>query len=381
MRVVITLCLATLLSAATSGPVRAEDPVAVPDPGPAGDEGSPLGILPISGPIVLLPVQDRAGDPEAAAAVESALIRELGDRYPIIEPARIRDDLRRARVRDSGELPARGVRRMAEATGAGNFFSATLHQAVRGDVPQIMIAARLFGTERPELIWAGFTGLSGADGVRWLDRGRIVDLEELAAVAVRRLVRDLESPAPGYRHASRPLDGAFSIENRSITEIGRIAVVPFDVAGGMPGAGEILTDIALAVLHRRGARLALPGNVVDLLKQRGVLLRGEIDGLVRAALRAGSGADALFTGTVEMLQVRPRGTEPEPRAALSARLVDAGTGRILWMAGAERSGWDHEGFFQWSRVHSLGALSEGIMESLIASLEGSGGRRPRRTEQ
>ncbi len=347
---------------------------------PAEPEASVRGpALDPSERVVLLPIQDRFGDPDAAAAIERGLVSGLGARHAIVPPGDVRDDLRRARIRDSGAIPTRDLENLARGIEVEAFLSVTLHHADRGAVPQIVLSGRLLRPGRPTLVWAGFEALSGLDGVRWLDRGRIEDLEALAELAVGRLIADLDGAAARRRHDIPPAEDAFAPAARPVSDLGTVALIPFDSAGGMTGASEIVTAAAMAVLHRRGAAIASPGNVLDVLKQRGVLLRGEIDPYVRAALAAGSGAEVLFTGTVEMLEVRPRGGGPEPLAALSARLVDAGSGRILWMAGADRSGWDDEGAFQWNRIHSIGGLAEGVIESLVASLEGPLPKRARRS--
>ncbi len=337
-------------------------------PAPPGGGAADRSIL------VLLPVQDLAGNPRAAVVVEDELRARLSEHHTLANAATVRDALRRLRIRDSGSIPPAVLDRLAGELGAGAFFSATLHRASGGDVPEVTLSGRGVGADRPTLAWAGFEAASGLDEARWLGLGRVRDLETLVRQAVRRLVRDFD----GERHAPRrgvpSVKGAVLVDPRPISGLGVVAVIPFDVAADAPGAGEMATALALAVLFRHGAALAAPGAVEEVLRQRGTLLRGEIDGLTRAALRAAGQAGAFFTGTVEECALESGGPDPEPRAAIAARLIEAGSGRILWTAGLERRGRDREGAFELRRVRATGALLEEIMESLVNSLTGPAAR-------
>jgi hypothetical protein len=62
------------------------------------------------------------------------------------------------------------------------------------------------------------------------------------------------------------------------------------------------------------------------------------------------------------------GTEPDPSVALALRVLDVETGRILWMGGDERSGWDQIGLFRLGRIYTRGELARRMTEKLIAQL-------------
>jgi hypothetical protein len=330
---------------------------------------APAAAAPATGPLALLPIQDRAGDPEAAAAAARAIRDALAARHALLDPERVRGALRAARVRDSGALPPAALDRLAGDLGAASFFSCTLHRAGADPGMQVIVAGRLLRPDRGGIAWAGFESASRLDGQTWLGRGTVDDRLDLVRAAARRLAGALDAPGPLPR--ARPAAEAVRVRPVELESAGTIAVIPFDATTEAPGAAEIATDLALTLLHRRGARLAVPGAVEEVLRRRGILLRGEIDTLTRAALRAATGADLLFTGTVEALAIEGGGEAgSEPRAAIGARLVDAADGRILWAAAQERRGFDHEGLFQRGRVHSLGRLAFEMMDAFVASFAG-----------
>lgn len=350
----------------------------------------------------LLPIQDRVGDPAVAASVEDALRRTLASRAQLVDPVRLRDAQRRLRLRDASQASPAALARLGELTGAGWFFSATVHQATErrltrasqafvsdrpaaGPVPQITLSALAIrlrsgapgtGAARPgdaELAWAGFAAASGLDGRRMLGLGVVDDPELLARRVAEHLVETFVreiAAGPASADPAPPDLGGFRRRPISVEDLGRVALVPFGSVTERHAtrAGETSSGLALAVLYRSGAELVLPGRVNQVLRRRGVLPRGEIDAEARAALRADAGADSILTGTVEAWEVGGLGAEPEPRIAFSARLIDAGSGSILWWNGQDRRGWDRSRLLGSGRIHAAGRLAEDMMQSLVAGL-------------
>ncbi len=351
-------------------------------PGEAGWSREPGG---------LLPLQDRVGQPRIARAVEGALRTALAERHALVEPERLRDGQRRLRLRDTSQAAPESLVRLGELAGAEWLFAATLHQAVSGrasrasrayvtgrasgPVPQIILSARAvhLSAEVAELGWAGFEAASGLDERRLLGLGVVGELEALAEEMTLRLVETFERDvSQGTAWAGgRPARGGYL--RRPIDAGATVAVVPFHSVTERDAtlAGETVTELAHAVLYRSGAHLVLPGLVSEVLRQRGSLLRGEIDAQTRRELQRG-GAELILTGTVEAWELLGNVTEPEPHVGFSARLLDAESGAILWWNGQDRRGWDRSRALGLGRVHAAGALAEEVMASLVASfMEGA----------
>lgn len=342
----------------------------------------------VSGTGGLLPLQDRVGNPALAVVVEETLRDALSGKWELVEPSKLRDAQRRLRLRDTGTAAPADLAALGKEAGAQWLFSATLHQASRrettratraftgeraaaGPMPQITLSARvLLLNGGAELGWAGFASASGLDHRRLLGLGVTSDAEELARAVARELAESFLEGAPGRAVDAAP-DG-FLRASLTAADLGTVAVVPFLGASERDAvtAGEAVTELARAVLHERGVRQVVPGLVHAVLRGLGTRHLGEIGPEARERLHA-AGVSTILTGIVEGWEVRGA-TEPEPRVAFGARLVDAETGSILWMNGEERSGWKPAGAFGTGRVYARGRLAEDIMRSLVADFLGRG---------
>ncbi len=271
----------------------------------------------------LLPLQDRVGDPVLATVVQETLREELESRYSLVDPLRLRDALRRLRLRDLSQASADVLRRLAEDSSVNWFFGATLHMATETEwsratqvfigadiepIPQIILSARVFrnvtsdpgepGGDRTDVEWAGFVSASGLDRRNVLGLGVVEDPELLAREAARRIVAAFLEPTK--LNPPRPERGGFLREALSVEGMGSVAVIPFEGVSDREAnvAADTVTQLALSVLHENGVRLVLPGQVNQILRRRGTLLRGEVDAVTRAALRE-EGVNLILTGTVE----------------------------------------------------------------------------------
>jgi len=319
---------------------------------------------------LLLPLQNHTGDGGIARFVTEALETELlRHDLPLKSSDGLRDELRRLRLRDAADIDPADLRVLAATFEVEWLISATLHFSRETPLPQIAISAWAHRVEDNDLAWAGFESLTGRSDERSLGRGRIELLEDLAAVAVRRLVADLRRDLDGHREPTarvKPdLDG-FLREPLALEQLGKVAVLPFEsITDARPSeSGALITALTHATLHRNGARVVHPGRVKTVLNRRGVLLRGELDPLARAALRVAGDARHILTGTVETF-IASASLEPNPHVAFSARLVEVDSGRIVWLNGQERRGLERPGLFGRGNVYDAGTLAETMMQSLV----------------
>lgn len=325
--------------------------------------------LPPADSAMLLPLQDRHGDAALAQYVNEALQAELGRNLQLVETTGLRDELRRLRLRDAGDIDPSDLRRLAETFGVQWLISVTLHDANETPEPQFVISAWAHRVKDDNLAWAGFESAAGLSTERSLGRDRIELLENLAAATIRRLIADLGDSLEGKRGtAPRAADDdeGFLLRPVTVPDLGAVAVIPFEsVTGASPAeSGELITALARATLHRHGATLLHPGRVNAILRRRGVFMRGELDPLARAALRIGGAAVHILTGMVAIYE-SPRSIEPNPHVEFSARLVEVDSGRIVWISGQERTGWDRPGMFGRDKVYDAGTLATSMMESLV----------------
>jgi hypothetical protein len=325
---------------------------------------------PAGPPGMLLPLQDRTGDVALAQLVTETLHVELEKSLRLASSEGLRDEMRRLRIRDAGDIEPRQLRQLAEKFGVDWLISVTLHAARETPEPEFVISAWAHRVEENNLAWAGFESLAGLSTRRSLERNRIYELGPLVRLAVRRLVADFRRHLESDRRQpvrTSPGQEGFLLEPLAVEQLGTVAVLPFEsITDVRPSASaEVITALAHATLYRSGAVVVHPGRVNAILRRRGVFMRGELDPLARAALRVGGDADHILTGTVETY-TSPASVEPNPHVAFSARLVEVDSGRIVWMNGQEREGRDHPGLFGLGKVYDAGSLAETIMQSLVA---------------
>ena len=333
------------------------------------------GALAAEGPaIALFPVQNRTGDAGAAAAVDEALRRELGRLGRLVGPAETRDALRRLRIRNGDRVAPLLLRQLGAELAADWLASATLHESDRSLVPGLTLSLRLYSTDTGELLWTGFRGQSGLDRRTLLGLGTISEIEELAPLVARDLLRELPQAASGERPAS-PREPRRS-------RLGTVAVVPFTGSTEWQPtlSAEAITEAAQACLFADGVQLVSPNRLHDVLRRLQGGQWGGITEQTRATLERTAGADTILTGAVEAYDLGGGESEPEPRIAIALRLLDASTGRILWTGSSERRGWDRQGLFRRGQVYSRGALAERMMEDLARRLDKGDVQAPPRPE-
>ena len=329
--------------------------------------------------VAVAPLSDRQGDPATAAAVEGAVADALAAAgHTVVDRATLRDALRRRRIRVLDDAVPEELAAVAAAVGADRLLSITLHQAEMRDTPRLALSARAYDGAGGELLWSGFAAASGLDHRTVLGLGVVSDLGELGRRTAGRLCADFLAAAGGTgggRPAHRLAPPAAGL--------GRVAVLPFGSVTSAAGtnAAETATEITRSVLWRHGAELVSPSRVAAVLRQRRLNAWGGVDDATRTAVAAATGARWIVTGGVETYEVGGGGGgEPEPRVALALRLIDADSGRIAWMGGREKSGWDGSGPFRLGRVYSRGELAQRLVASMVRHLldDGAGERTPQR---
>jgi hypothetical protein len=328
--------------------------------------GALAGRAALADSVALLPVRQGVRVEGLGARLEQAVTAELARRATVIDAERIRAALRAERLRNvDAALPDR-LRAIAAAIGADWLISAAIHDAPEQLVPDLTISARLYDGRTGRMAWAGAVARSGLDTRGLLGIGAIVDLATLLPPVVAELLAGVElgaaaAASPGVGEEAPP---------------DLVGIVPFTVNEVVDGleVAAAATETMRALLLAAGVPLAEPGCVTTALRGPGGIQWGELSAEVRAELRDACGAARLVTGSVERWEVRG-GSSPEPVVAVAVRLLDAESGRILFVGSLEAGGFDREGWFGRGRVHSRGAQLRNLLERIVTRmlLAGSGG--------
>lgn len=327
--------------------------------------------------VAVLPIQNGAGDQQAAVALEQALGRELRKSAELVDRGRARRVLRRLRIRDGDDTAPDLLKSLGKELDADRLVVVTLHDAERRGTPRLAVSARAYSATTGELLWAGFKGGCGLDRQSVLGLGVVANLEGLIPQVASQLVEDFETAVLGGGE-----DEDRSTRSAAV-DIGTLAVVPLESVTEQrrTATAETVTEAARAALFRRGIRLVPPHCASEVLRRRQGGLWGGVTVETRSALRDSCGADSILTGSVETYDVHGSRREPEPEVAIALRMVNPETGRILWTGALERRGRDRQGMFRLGRVYSRGALAERLTAALTQRLLSEWPGRATRSEE
>jgi hypothetical protein len=317
------------------------------------------GLLAASSPrLVLAPVKRRVRDAEAAVAIETALRFQLTEFGELTSSLETRDELRRLRLRDVDTAAPEVIAGLASALGANWIVVATIHDVRRLDVSDLAMSVRFYRGDTGELAWADFMGRNGLDGRKALGLGVLTSMEDLARELVRRLLKESMLALESRRLPSN--------QATSVSASGRLALVPFTgfVEQDALGVADAATEATRAVLFRRGIDVATPGCVAEALRLQRAQVWGELAAETRNYLRETCGADRLLTGSVGHWETRGSALEPVPEIALAVRLLEATSGKIVWMSSIEKTGRSSESLFRAGRIYSRGKLLDRLLSRL-----------------
>jgi TolB-like protein len=146
----------------------------------------------------------------------------------------------------------------------------------------------------------------------------------------------------------------------------KIAVLPFDNLSGKKEAGRIITEIYVSELFKtRRYTVEEPGNIRQFLVQERIDTIGKIEIERLKMLGRRLKVDAVLVGTVEEYDEGQRGT---PVVAITARMVEASRGRIVWLSQHKRRGTDYIVAFEFGIVRSATKLAKKVVEEMVDTI-------------
>ncbi|MEO5367516.1 MAG: hypothetical protein H7831_14420 [Magnetococcus sp. WYHC-3] len=117
-----------------------------------------------------------------------------------------------------------------------------------------------------------------------------------------------------------------------------VAVLPFENLTNNPSAGIIIGDLVLTDVQSRDLfRIQEPSETRRLLSEMKIDINRLADASVARKVARSLGVDAVLVGHVSEFAYQ-HGLREEPAVGMSARLVGAREGRILWNANQSRMG-------------------------------------------
>jgi hypothetical protein len=330
--------------------------------------------------IALLPFQNVSGHIRSPAIIIPLIEPALRERgYEVVNPDAVETFLVRQRIRSTEKI------RREQLVALGREFGASL--ALVGSIdlfadppgnPQWGVSGSLLATEDGKIVWAGAAGFTGDDFTGFLGLGTVTSPEQLAALTVKKLLEDFPLPeSPGLSgKAVRPARSGkiagrvFRDPRLDTEEPKRVALLPFENGTERRGAALIVDDLMLVGLFLAGRfEIADPGEVSHVLQTLAVAPYGAIDLEALRSIGEKIDVDAVILGRVEDYNegLRP-GTSTSPSIAVSARMLETKTGRILWMGYYERSGEDYQIMLEFGKIKSMVPLAMRVIADLVESM-------------
>lgn len=149
-----------------------------------------------------------------------------------------------------------------------------------------------------------------------------------------------------------------------------IAMLPLENLSGRPENGDRVSRLVWTTLGEQGRyQVVDPGQMDAALVELRIRSSAAITREQVAAVSKRLSAPWILAGTVlECGAVRtPDGDVPS--FSLALRLLDGGSGRVVWTGMRAHSGEDHETVFGWGRETDLDRLAQLTARELIAAIQ------------
>lgn len=155
-----------------------------------------------------------------------------------------------------------------------------------------------------------------------------------------------------------------------VSKVKRVAVLPFSNISGRTYASEMVADIFVTEMFKLGKfHIEEPGNVREFMIKEGMLTIGEIDIENLKMMSEQLGLEAVIVGTVEEFDEGLTLSPKVPVVSITARMVEPGSGKIIWSAKNKRSGEDYVAVFGIGRVRSITSLTQLVISEMIRSIK------------
>ncbi len=330
--------------------------------------------------VALLPFENVSGHPRSPAIVMPLIglgLRERG--YEVVEPDALEPFLFRHRIRTTAKLTREQLAALGKEFGVllAMVGSIDLFADTPGN-PQWGASSRLLATGSGGILWADAAGFTGDDFTGLLGLGTVTSPDDLAAKTVQELFRNLPpglgtEETPARDRASRPrkvLPGVFRDPSLDGEPPKRVGVLPFENGTERRGAALIVDDLMVVGLLRSARfEVADPGEVHRTLLALALAPYGGIDLDSLRRIGQAAGVDAIILGRVEEYNegLRP-GASTSPSMALDARMLDAKTGKILWMGFHRARGEDSQIVLEFGKIKSMVPLAMKVIGELVETM-------------
>jgi len=302
--------------------------------------------------IALFPFENFSDDIHATEKIMPVVQEKLeSEGYSVLDWATLERFLVRERIRSTGYISREMAGNIGKELHAEAVLVGSINTLDSGKNPKAGFTARLVNTSDGSITWSGHVAATGEDFTGILGIGTVKSIDELTVRMIDELFESFSILMP-----RKEREAAY-----------RIAVMPFKNESKIRGAGMIATYMFISELF--GSRIFEPlsyGDVRDLVVALRVRSKGELDFRNIGSIAESSGVDGILVGTVEHYEEEQASVPP--LALISARLIDARTGKILWYDGYQYRGDDGITIFDWGRLRSAENVADVVVSKLVKEM-------------
>lgn len=309
--------------------------------------------------LALLPLINLSNNRTAPEIILPVIYEQLSHRQiNVISPDRLRDILRKNRIRSTGMIDRAGAENLKRELGLTNLLIGSIDYYNDRFRPEVGLSLRLMSLDDYRIIEAVSLSATGSDFIGMFGAGQIDSIGSLTEIVVERLLDRLFQSQSDLNR------------NRSDGPPTRVLIVPFENSSKNRFAGLIVGNQLIAALTGQGFEVIEPGLANDIFLSNRQQPVGGIGLPLLKKLREQELPQIIITGMVdEFRPARGASSQAEPTLELSARLLKASDGQILYMYNDERKGSDSESFFRHGKCNALGELVNKSLTTLVKQIK------------
>jgi len=163
---------------------------------------------------------------------------------------------------------------------------------------------------------------------------------------------------------------AYVRKNHDQSVVKKVAVLSFYNNTKSAEANKIVRGAFVAnLVGMRKFKVEFPGNIKSFLIGERIVVRTGVDLNTINLMGRRLGVDAVIIGRIEeFVGINGKKRDVVPVVSISARMVDARTGEILWMAQHRRTGDDYLKVIDFGKVRSVGELTRKVVGEMIETM-------------
>ena len=303
--------------------------------------------------IAIFPFENFSGDkiaPEVVMPMVRSRLETKG--YSVLKEEDLNAFLLKERIRNAGCVSKETAMKIGNELKVKTILTGAVNTFSGGNDPRVGFVVCLINTEDGSLIWANHAAAAGEDFEEILGIGKIEALNKLSERVLDILFKSF-TLTPPEKHPESSY---------------RIAVMPFQNKSKVKDMGMMATFMFIVELFRNKKFIPLEyGDVRRLVIDLRLKEKGEIDLKNTGAIAGLAGVDGIVVGSMDFYREGSAIAVP-PEVEISARLVSAGTGKILWYKSYHAKGDDNVIMLDWGRIRSPENVAYKAVEKLVKNM-------------